>query len=84
MQAKGRHGNINQTITNRKESIHNQRGLLKVELHYLDGLQDMTTYVRGTELVSRHRNNWLDIYDKNGTTVGTVNLRLVRYIRFLD
>lgn len=94
MQAKSKHGNINQTITNSnentqiinhyKESPHYQLGLLRVELRYLDGLQDMTTYVRGTELVLRHRNNWLDIYDKNGTTVGTVNLRLVRYIRFLD
>lgn len=94
MQAKGEHGNINQTITNGngntqiincgKESAHNQLGLLRVELRYLDRSQSTTTYVRGTELVLRNRNNWLDIYDENGTTVGTVNLRLVRYIRFLD
>lgn len=94
MQAKSKHGNINQTITSGngnaqiincgKESVYIQRGLLRVELHYLDRSQDMTTYVRGTELVSRNRNNWIDTYDKNGTTVGTVNLRLVRYIRFLD
>lgn len=95
IQAKGKHGNINQTITNgngntqiincgKESASYNQLGLLRVELHYLDGLQDMTTYVRGTELVLRNRNNWLDIYSKNGTTVGTVNLRLIRYIRFLD
>lgn len=94
MQAKSEHGNINQTITSGngntqivncgKESLHNQLGLLRVELRYLDRSQDMTTYFRRTELVSRNRNNWIDIYDENGTTVGRVNLRLVRYIRFLD
>lgn len=94
MQAKSKHGNINQTIDDYgnvntqtincgKESAHDQLGLLMVELHYLDKSQDMTTYVRWTELISRNRNNWLDIYDKNGTTLGTVNLRLVRYIKYL-
>lgn len=95
MQAKGKHGNINQTIAGgngntqiincgKESSSYNQLGLLRVELCYLDRSQSTTTYVRGTELVLRNRNNWLDIYNENGTTVGTVNLRLVRYIRFLD
>lgn len=95
MQAKSEHGNINQTIASgngntqivncdKESSSYNQLGLLRVELHYLDKSQDMTTYVRWTELISRNRNNWLDIYDKNGTTLGTVNLRLVRYIKYLD
>ena len=95
MQAKSEHGNINQTITSgngntqiincgKESSSYNQLGLLKVELRYLDRSQDMTTYFRRTELVSRNRNNWIDIYDENGTTVGTVNLRLVRYIKYLD
>ena len=95
IQAKSEHGNINQTITSgngntqtincgKESSSYNQRGLLRVELCYLDRSQSTTTYIRGTELVLRNRNNWLDIYDENGTTVGTVNLRLVRYIRFLD
>ena len=95
MQAKSEHGNINQTITSgngntqiincgKESSSYNQLGLLRVELRYLDRSQDMTTYFRRTELVSRNRNNWIDIYDKNGTTLGTINLRLVRYIKYLD
>ena len=94
MQAKSEYGNINQTITSGngntqivncgKESVHNQQGLLRVELRYLDSSQDMIAYVRQSELVSRNRNNWIDIYDKSGTTLGTVNLRLVKYIKYLD
>ena len=95
MQAKSKHGNINQTIASgngntqtinygKESASYNQSYLQLVELRYLDKLQDITTYVRRTELASRDAHNWLDIYDKNGTTVGTVNLRLVRHIRFLD
>ncbi|GET05316.1 hypothetical protein SY212_03460 [Ligilactobacillus agilis] len=95
IQAKSKHGNINQTITSgngntqivncgKESSSYNQLEFLKVELRYLDGVQDMTTYVRRTELSSRDANNWIGIYDKNGTTLGTVNLRLVRYIKYLD
>lgn len=95
IQAKSEHGNINQTITSgngntqtincgKESSSYNQRGLLRVELRYLDSSQDMIAYVRQSELVSRNRNNWIDIYDKSGTTLGTVNLRLVKYIKYLD
>ena len=95
MQANGKHGNINQTITNsndntqtinyaKESSLHNPPGLLRVELRYLDSSQDMIAYVRQSELVSRNRNNWIDVYDKSGTTLGTVSLRLVKYIKYLD
>lgn len=97
MQAKGKHGNINQTITSgngnteiinhcKEYALHlyDELGLLRVGFYFLDDSQYMSAYVKHSELESRDTNHWISVYNKSGQVLGTVNLRLVRYIRFLD
>lgn len=119
MQAKGKHGNINQTITNgngntqiinhckvdylkdipgvgnentqiidhcKEYALHlyDELGLLRVGFYFLDDSQYMSAYVKHSELESRDTNHWISAYNKSGQVLGTVNLRLVGYIKYLD
>lgn len=97
MQAKGEHGNINQTITNgngntqiinhcKEYALHlyDELGLLRVGFYFLDDSQDMSAYVKHSELESRDTNHWISVYNKSGQVLGTVNLQLVGYIKYLD